>query len=91
MVLNLQLKSIIVSFSYGIIIAYLIKLNYKYLFTKNLILKILVDTLFSIDLFLLYFILLKIISNASFHIYFLFIIIVGYVLGYKLINNNTLH
>ena len=88
MVLNLQIKALIVSFIYGIIISYLIKLQYKYLFPKKYILQIIVDMLFVFDIFLLYFLILKYINNGAFHIYFLFIIIIGYVLGYKLINRN---
>ena len=88
MVLNLQIKALIVSFAYGILISYLIKLQYKYLFPRKYILSIVVDFLFILDLFLAYFIILKNINNASFHIYFLFIIIGGYILGYKLINKN---
>ena len=88
MVLNLQLKSLIISFIYGIILAYLIKLHYKYLFKGKLILRIIVTILFVLDNFLLYFLLLKFINNASFHIYFIFLIIMGYMLGYKLVNKN---
>lgn len=88
MVLNLQIKALIVSFIYGIIISYLIKLQYKYLFPGKYILQIVVDMLFVFDIFLLYFLILKYINNGAFHIYFLFIIIFGYVLGYKLINRN---
>ena len=88
MVLNLQIKALIVSFVYGIIISYLIKIQYKYLFPGKYFLQILVDTLFVCDIFLMYFFILKNINNGVFHIYFLLIIIVGYVFGYKLINRN---
>ena len=86
MVLNLQLKSLVISFVYGIILAYLIRINSKYLFTKKVILKIIVSVLFVFDYYLLYFIMLKIISNGMFHIYFIFVLIGGYIFGYYLIN-----
>ena len=91
MVLNLQIKSIIVSFLYGIIISYIIKLSYKYLFESKGILKIIVNVLFMFDVFAGYFLILRVISNSSFHIYFVFVLITGYILGYKLINKKTLH
>ena len=86
MVLNLQLKSLIISFAYGIILAYLIKLNYKYLFSGRLVLRITVTVLFVLDNFLFYFLILRFINNASFHIYFLFLMAIGYMLGYRLIS-----
>jgi len=88
MALNLQLKALIVSFVYGIMISYLIKMQYRYLFSGKFILQIVVDSLFVFDIFLVYFLMLRYINNGAFHIYFLLLIIVGYVLGNKLINRN---
>ena len=91
MVLNLQIKALIVSFVYGIILAYLIKLQYKYLFDKNKIRKVMVDSLFVFDNILIYFLILKYINNGIFHIYFLFLILIGFILGYYLIKRDNWH
>lgn len=86
MSLDVQIKSLIVSFIFGIITSYLVKINYKYLFCRNVVLKIIVSTFFIIDLILIYFILLRNINNGIYHFYFLIMILLGYILGYKLVN-----
>ena len=87
--LGIQIKTLIVSFMYGIFISYMIKINYKYLFAKKKILKIIVSTLFILDVFLGYFLILKITNNGIFHLYFLIVGLIGYVLGYNLIKSKT--
>ena len=89
MALLLQLKVFTISFVYGIILAYLIKLQYRYIFDKNKIRRIIVDSLFVFDNVLVYFLILKYINNGIFHIYFLFLIILGFILGYYLIRKKS--
>ena len=85
--LDMQIKSLIISFLYGIIISYLIKVNYKYLFSKKIVLKIIVTSLFVLDLFLAYFLILKMVNNGIFHLYFFIVCLIGYMLGNYLIRN----
>ena len=85
MTLNIQLQSLIVSFVYGIVLAYILKLQYKYFFYSKLLYKITITALFVFDNTLLYFLLLRIINKGIFHIYFILIMIVGYVFGYYLV------
>ena len=85
MELSIQLQALTVSFVYGILFSYLIKIQYRYLFESKLYYKILITTLFIFDNCLLYFLILRMINNAMFHIYFLFLIILGYLFGVKLL------
>ena len=85
MELSIQLQALTVSFVYGILISYLIKIQYRYLFESKLYYKILITTLFIFDNCLLYFLILRMINNAMFHIYFLLLIILGYLFGVKLL------
>lgn len=83
--LNIQLQVLTVSFVYGIIVAYLLRFQYKYLFDSKLLYKLIITMLFVFDNILLYFLILRLINYGQFHIYFFFMIVIGYVLGNKLI------
>ena len=85
--LSIQLQVMTISFIYGILFSYLLKLQHKFLFESSKFYKILVTFLFVFDNCLLYFLILKTINNAIFHIYFLFMIIIGYLLGNYLLKN----
>lgn len=89
MELSLQLQVLIVSFVYGILFSYLIKLQYKYLFNSELFYKIVITVLFVFDNCLLYFLILRAINNGIFHIYFLFSLILGYLFGNYLVNRKS--
>ncbi len=85
MALITQIQTLIVSFIYGICFAYLLVIQYKYLFESKLFIKILFTFLFLFDSFLIYFLLLRIINNGVFHYYFGIMLVLGYLFGYKLI------
>ena len=89
MELSVQLQVLTVSFVYGILFSYLIKMQYKFLFDSKRFYKILVTFLFVFDNCLLYFLILRKINNGVFHIYFLFMLIIGYLFGYYLINKKN--
>lgn len=80
MILKLQIYCLLFSLIYGFIFYFLTLLNKKYLYNNKA--SIIIDMLFIIDNVLLYFIILRYINNGIFHIYFLFIIILGFLLGY---------
>ena len=88
MELSLQLQLLTVSFVYGILISYLIMIQKYYLFETKSFYKILVTTLFVFDLMLLYFLIIRTIDNGIFHIYFLFLLIIGFIFGNYLVNKN---
>ena len=89
MALSIQLKVLITSFVYGILFAYVLKIQYKLLFNGKLWYKILVNFLFVMDNCLLYFIILKTINNGMFHLYFFFLLILGFLFGNYLIKNRN--
>ena len=88
MTLSIQIKVLIVSFVYGIILAYIVKKQYKYFFYSKLWYRIIINLFFVFDVVVLYFLILKYISDGLFHIYFLFIMIIGYIFGFKLLSDN---
>lgn len=85
MELSIQLQVLTVSFVYGILFSYLVKIQYKFLFDSKLFYKIIITTLFIFDNILLYFLILRTINEANFHIYFLLVLFFGYLLGNRLI------
>lgn len=87
MELNLQLQTLIVSFAYGILFSYLFKLQYHFLFEGKLFYRALITLLFIFDTSLLYFLILKLINQGIFHLYFLFVLIIGFFVGSYLIKN----
>lgn len=86
--MNLKIQCIALSFSflYGIIFYFLVKMNKKMLFNKNLVIKVESNFLFMLDVSLCYFLILKFINNGVLHIYFLFMFLFGYGLIYFFLN-----
>lgn len=77
MILILQIKSIFLSFIYGIFFKFTFNLNKKLFLKKNIYYRIIISLLFMIDHSLLFFILLKQINNSILHIYLFPIFIFG--------------
>lgn len=88
MELSVQLQVLTVSFVYGMLISYLLNIQYNFLFESKSFYKILVTTLFVFDIVLLYFLIIRIIDNGIFHIYFLFLLIIGFIFGNYLVKKN---
>lgn len=80
MELLIQIKSILMSFGYGIVFFILVSVNYKFLYCKGLGLKIIINMLFILVNVIFYFMLLRLVNNGVVHIYFLFSILGGYLL-----------
>ena len=76
--LRIQLISLIVSFLYGGFFYLLLELNYKFLYSSNLVVKIVVSFLFVMLNVLLYFLILMKINYGYVHLYFFLCIILGY-------------
>mgnify|MGYP004476225747 FL=1 len=81
MELVLQIESILMSFGYGIVFFILVSVNYKFLYCKGLVLKIIINILFILFNVILYFMLLRLVNDGVVHIYFLFSILGGYLLA----------
>ena len=79
MILLLQIKSLILSFIYGMFFRFTFEKNKKILLHKNNGYKILINLLFIIDHTLIYFILLRKINNSILHIYYFPLFILGFL------------
>ena len=86
MELSLQLKSLIFSFFFGIIFSTTVNLFEKKLYYTRLRFQIGNAFLVSILLCLIYFISLRKINNGIIHIYFIFMIILGFLVEQKFLN-----
>ena len=83
--LIIQIQSLLVSLVFGICFSYLVRMQYKYLFESKLYIRISLTFLLVLDCFLLYFLVLRIINDGIFNNYFGIMLVIGYILGYKLI------
>lgn len=79
--LKLQIISLSFSFLYGIVVYFLVSINYKYLFFSKFVEKIIISVLFVLDNLLFYFLVLRMINDGIIHVYFLFCILIGYFVG----------
>ena len=82
MPLVIQIYSLLFSFGYGIFFFILLELNCKFIYSNNIVMKVLSTFIFVIFNTLLYFIGLKKINNGIIHIYFLLMILFSYTISY---------
>lgn len=78
MILSLQIKSLVISFLFGIIFSINVNINYKFLYNEYKLIRFLFTFIFIIVHVLLYFIILMKINNGYYHIYLILAIIVGF-------------
>ena len=76
--LNIQFLSLFVSFLYGFVVYILLEVNYKFLMTSNLVVRVIMSMFFILFITLLYFIILLCINNGYIHIYFFISVLCGY-------------
>ena len=81
MVLSVQIQSFIFSFVFGILFSYVINLAYKYLFLKGLFIKLASSFFVVFSSCMIYFLGMKFINHAILHIYFYFMVVIGYIIG----------
>ena len=77
--LIIQIKSLLFSFLYGIFFSIFFRINTKYLYYEKIATRIIISFLFSIDMALLYFIIIKEINSGIIHPYFIGMIILGFI------------
>ena len=83
MTLYLQIISFVVSFLYGIFLSFLINLNYHFLFGGNPIVKCISNFLFSFDMAMLYFLIMRKINSGRIHPYFYLSIVISFLLTFS--------
>ena len=82
--LSIQIKSILVSFLFGMFLKLIISMNYKFLFYTKGIIKVLGNLFFVIDLVFIYFLILRYVNNGIMHYYFIIFIVLGFLLMCKI-------
>ena len=83
--LKIQIFSLLFSFFYGILFSFLINFHYHILFYKREWIQILFTIIFLLDMALLYFLILKFINDGRIHIYFYFMIFLGFYLSFPIL------
>lgn len=78
---KIQILSLGISFIYGIIFFYLSKLNNSIIKDKKRLYRSIITILYMCNIVLLYIIIIFKINNGKFHIYFFFMIILGFIIG----------
>lgn len=82
MILEIQIKSLVFSFLFGIYFSYMIRINYKYILSLNKLFKILGTLILVFSNMLLYFVILLKINYGLIHIYLILMIILGVYIEY---------
>ena len=76
----LQIKTLFVSFLFGFFFSFFIGFFYRFLYNKRIWLQIITSLFLTLSAIICYFLLLKRINNAVFHVYEIFCLIIGYAL-----------
>lgn len=84
MTLEIQIKSLLFSFLFGIYFAHIIKINYKFILLLNKLFRTLGTLLLIVSNVLLYFVILLKINYGLLHIYLILMIILGVYIEYLL-------
>lgn len=80
--LNIQLYSFICSFLYGVVFYFFLNIFNKIVIKMNVIFRFVLSFVYIILMSSLYFIMLLFVNNGVVHIYFLLLILVGYMIAY---------
>lgn len=86
MILNMQIKTILVSVIFGIFFKFILNINQRIVYKKNIFIKIIGTFFLTFLNTILYFIIIMKINNAVFHIYEILCIILGMII-FKSIEN----
>ncbi len=81
---TLQLISFLVSFLFGILFFFLTFLNFKLIQNLKVITKHILTFVYVMDITIIYIILMYHVNKGNFHIYFIFTVFIGFLIGYLL-------
>ena len=79
--LEIQIQSITTSFVYGMFSSLVYNIIYFLLYSKSKIIMIMFNFFYTIVIFLLFFYIMLCINNGIIHIYFIFLLILGFIFG----------
>ena len=82
--IDIQIKTILFSFIFGIVFSICLDFNYKYIVGKRKVLSPVLTFLFVFVFTLIYFILLRYINYGIFHVYEIFFIFCGFLFEFLL-------
>lgn len=81
---NMQLLSFLVSFLFGNIFCFLTIINFKLIETLKKYLQHIITFIYVLDMVIIYIIMLYKLNKGYFHIYFILMVMIGYIVGYIL-------
>lgn len=81
---KLQLISFLLSFVYGIIFYLLTSLNFKLIEKMRVLYKHIITFIFVLDIAIIYIIIMYHLNKGYFHIYFILMVLIGFIAGYFL-------
>lgn len=84
MIVSLQLKALLINFIYGFVLFFLSYINYLFIKKEASILKILITLLFMFDYAIVYLVIFYKLTSGIFHIFYLFLFVLGYYIAYKI-------
>jgi|GEM_PF-1892800 len=79
---KLQIISLLVSFSFGVLFTILVEINRKLISNKKKYLQNILTVVFIMDIVLLYILIIYKVNGGTFHLYFILLIIFGYITSY---------
>lgn len=79
---NLQLISFLVSFLFGLIFYFLTYINFKLIKDLKKLFQHLLTFIYVIDMTIIYIIIFYHLNKGYFHIYFIFTVFIGFILGF---------
>ncbi len=79
--LEMQIQSLLISFVYGMFVAFLYNYHYKFIYYKKKWLRLPFSLIFCLDATFLFFILMLKINYGLIHLYFILSVILGFFLG----------
>lgn len=81
--LSIQIKSIVLSFLFGMFFNFNFNFFYYILFTKYKLLNVITNFVFCISMFSVYFYLLYLVNNGIIHVYFFIAMLLGFLVYNK--------
>ena len=82
MILKVQFFSLVYSFVFGLVFAFLVNFHYELLFSKKKWFQIIMNFIFVIDIALIYFLVLKMLNGGVLHFYFFLLMFLGFLISY---------